>query len=153
MSTPPLRKAARAVVLDADQRVLLLHYDENNGFWATPGGSLEPGEDYATAVIRELREELGVEEVDLGAQIAERSNDHPVGGLQVRQIEKYFLARVTPADIDLDRATQPDNIRSLRWWTQEDLRSTQETVYPRGLSKLVTGVLAEGPPEQPITLH
>ncbi|WP_415939922.1 hypothetical protein [Streptomyces sp. 039-1] len=40
MSTPdpPVRDAARAVLLDADQRVLLLRYDENGGFWATPGG-------------------------------------------------------------------------------------------------------------------
>ncbi|NMI54562.1 hypothetical protein HEP83_02120 [Streptomyces sp. RLA2-12] len=39
-STPPLREAARAIVMDADDRVLLLRYDENQGFWATPGGSL-----------------------------------------------------------------------------------------------------------------
>ncbi|MFD7378392.1 hypothetical protein ACFY13_50165 [Streptomyces mirabilis] len=39
-STPPLREAARAIVMDADDRVLLLCYDENQGFWATPGGSL-----------------------------------------------------------------------------------------------------------------
>ncbi|CUU61223.1 ADP-ribose pyrophosphatase YjhB, NUDIX family [Parafrankia irregularis] len=153
MSTPPLRKAARAVVLDPDQRILLLHYDENDGFWATPGGSLEPGEDYPTAVLRELREELGAENVDLGAQIAERRTDHPVGGLQVRQVEKYFLARVVPADIDPDRATQPDNIRSQRWWTLENLQTTRETVYPHNLGELVTGVLAEGPPEKPIILR
>jgi 8-oxo-dGTP pyrophosphatase MutT (NUDIX family) len=37
-ATPPLREAARAIVLDAEDRVLLLRYDENGGFWATPGG-------------------------------------------------------------------------------------------------------------------
>ncbi|MDX3761929.1 hypothetical protein ACWDBO_54330 [Streptomyces mirabilis] len=42
--TPPLREAARAIVMDADDRVLLLRYDENQGFWATPGGSLKRGE-------------------------------------------------------------------------------------------------------------
>ncbi|MFJ4894985.1 hypothetical protein ACIP5U_34080 [Streptomyces sp. NPDC088788] len=35
-SSPPLREAARAVLLDPEQRVLLLRYDENGGFWATP---------------------------------------------------------------------------------------------------------------------
>ncbi|WP_200931381.1 MULTISPECIES: NUDIX hydrolase [Frankiaceae] len=153
MRTPPLRKAARAVVLDPDQRVLLLHYDENDGFWASPGGGLEPGEDYPTAVLRELREELGAEKVDLSAQIAERSTHHPVGGLTVRQVEKYFLSRIAPGDIDPDRATQTDNIRSHRWWTLENLRTTRETVYPHGLSELVTWVLAEGPPEKPMILR
>ncbi|WP_432159021.1 NUDIX domain-containing protein [Streptomyces sp. bgisy153] len=54
MTPPPRREAARAVVLDADTRVLLLRYDENGGFWATPGGSLEDGEDHITAALREL---------------------------------------------------------------------------------------------------
>ncbi|MGW2612479.1 hypothetical protein ACWC4A_50700 [Streptomyces mirabilis] len=39
-STPPLREAARGIVTDADDRVLLLRCDEDQGFWATPGGSL-----------------------------------------------------------------------------------------------------------------
>ncbi|MEV5778577.1 NUDIX hydrolase [Streptomyces antimycoticus] len=51
MSTLPLREAARAVVLDSWQRVLLLAYDENGSFWAIPGGRSEPGEDYPTAVL------------------------------------------------------------------------------------------------------
>jgi ADP-ribose pyrophosphatase YjhB (NUDIX family) len=153
MSTLPLREAARAVVLDADQRVLLLRYDENDGFWATPGGSLEPGEDYTTAVIRELREELGAEGVDLGAEIAERRQDHPVGGRQVRQIEKYFLVRVAPADLDPALATQTDNIRAHRWWTLDELRTTRQTVYPLGLADLVANVLTDGTPKRPVVLR
>jgi len=76
-STPPLREAARAVLLDADDRVLLLRYDENGEFWATPGGSLENGEDHATATVRELGEELGIDDkaIELGPQLAERSKD------------------------------------------------------------------------------
>jgi 8-oxo-dGTP pyrophosphatase MutT (NUDIX family) len=31
-------------VLDQDDRIMLLRYDENGGFWATSGGSLESGE-------------------------------------------------------------------------------------------------------------
>ncbi|MDQ0596103.1 hypothetical protein QF037_000448 [Streptomyces canus] len=36
-STPPMREAARAILLDVDHRVLLLGYDENGGFWAPAG--------------------------------------------------------------------------------------------------------------------
>ena len=76
--TPPLREAARVVLLDADDRVLLLRSDENHGFWATPGGALGIGEDYAMVRLCELHEELGIDEksVDLGVQLAERSKDH-----------------------------------------------------------------------------
>jgi hypothetical protein len=40
VTTPALRRAARAVLLDDDDRIMLLRYAENGGFWATPGGSL-----------------------------------------------------------------------------------------------------------------
>ncbi|MGI3204615.1 NUDIX hydrolase [Streptomyces umbrinus] len=153
-STPPLREAARAIVLDAKDRVLLLRYDENGDFWATPGGSLEDGEDHATATLRELREELGIDEkaVELGAQLAERSKDHLVGGREVRQVEKYFLTRVPAAAVDLARATQPDNIREHRWWPLADLHATGETVYPLGLADLITSVLEHGAPVRPVVL-
>ncbi|MEU5338365.1 NUDIX domain-containing protein [Streptomyces asoensis] len=153
-STPPLREAARAIVLDADDRVMLLRYEEEGGFWATPGGSLEGAEDYATATLRELSEELGIDEkaVELGAHIAERSKDHRVGDRQVRQVEKYFLTRVSAADVDPARASQPDSIREHRWWTVAELRATAETVYPLGLADLVTGVLAHGAPVRPVVL-
>lgn len=153
-STPPLREAARAILLDADDRVLLLRYDENGGFWATPGGSLEPGEDDATATLRELREELGIDEhaVELGVQLAERRKDHLVGGRQVRQVEKYFLGRAEAAAVDPARATQPDNIRETRWWTVSELRAATETVYPVGLADLVEAVVEGHTPEQPVVL-
>ncbi|MEU4233312.1 NUDIX domain-containing protein [Nonomuraea sp. NPDC026600] len=155
MSTPPLRTAARVIALDDDKRVLLLRYEENGGFWATPGGSLDNGEDHTTALRRELREELGIDEdgLQLGAQIAERSKEHQVGGQEVLQVERYYLARITAADVDLDRAPQPDTIQAHRWWTLDELRSTNETVYPLGLSGLITDTLLAGVPERPVLLQ
>ncbi|MFJ5035528.1 NUDIX hydrolase [Streptomyces sp. NPDC088560] len=153
-STPPLREAARAVLLDPDDHVLLLRYDESGGFWATPGGSLEPGEDDTTATLRELHEELGIDKqaVELGVQLAERSKDHLVGGHQVRQVEKYFLARISATAVDPTHATQPDNIREYRWWTVNDLRCTNETVYPAGLADLVARVRDGRIPQHPVVL-
>jgi hypothetical protein len=52
-------------------------------------------------------------------------------------VEKYFLTRVSAADVDPARASQPDNIRENRWWTLAELRATAETVYPLGLADLV----------------
>ncbi|MFG2681340.1 NUDIX hydrolase [Streptomyces sp. NPDC048392] len=156
--TPPLREAARAIVLDTDQqaRVLLLRYDEGGGFWATPGGSLEDADegDHAAAVLREMGEELGVleEAIELGGQLAERSKEHLVGGREVRQVEKYFLARISAAAIDPARASHSDNIREHRWWTLTELNATDETIYPLGLADLVTGVLEHGAPVRPVVL-
>ncbi|MEV6863296.1 NUDIX domain-containing protein [Streptosporangium subroseum] len=152
MPTPTVRQAARVVTLDENDRILLLRYEENGGFWATPGGSLEPGEDHRTAALREVREELGIERVDLGPQLAVRSKEHLVGGRQVRQVEKYYIARVRAADVDPERATQPDDIRTWRWWTLTDLSTIDQPVYPIGLGELVAGYLVNGAPSSPVEL-
>lgn len=158
MTTPalPLREAARAVVFDGDDRVLLLRYDENGGFWATPGGSLEDidGGDHSAAVLREMCEELGVDKdaIELGDQLAERNEKHLVGGREVRQVETYFLARIPAAAIDPAQASQPDNIREYRWWSLAELNASAETVYPLDLADLVAGVLEHGAPVRPFSL-
>ena len=37
---------------------VLLHRLENDSFWALPGGRVEPGENAAETVVREMQEEL-----------------------------------------------------------------------------------------------
>ncbi|MBG0818657.1 NUDIX hydrolase [Planomonospora sp. ID82291] len=66
---------ASAVVLDGD-RVLLLDSAKGPG-WIYPGGHLEPGEDPAQAVVREVREEAGLE-IEL---LAEQRFAHPAVGV------------------------------------------------------------------------
>jgi ADP-ribose pyrophosphatase YjhB (NUDIX family) len=50
--------AVGAVVTDDAGRVLLVRED---GEWLAPGGEVEPGETHEEALIREVREETGVE--------------------------------------------------------------------------------------------
>lgn len=40
---------------------LLLQRREDNGLWGLPGGAVEPGESVHEAVVREVREETGLE--------------------------------------------------------------------------------------------
>jgi hypothetical protein len=63
-------------------------------------------------MLRELSEELGLHEkaVERGAPLAERSKDHLVGGREVRRVEKYFLTRVSAADVDLARASVTERL-------------------------------------------
>ncbi len=70
------------------------------GGWELPGGKLEPGEDFQTALHRELAEELGVQ-VELGAELL--APDGAGWPLSPSYRMRVWLARVTdgvPAPIE-----------------------------------------------------
>ncbi|WP_141577989.1 NUDIX hydrolase [Actinomadura sp. WMMA1423] len=51
------------IVRDGDGRLLLVRRGRppGEGLWSIPGGRVEPGEDDAAALVRELREETGLD--------------------------------------------------------------------------------------------
>ncbi len=54
-----IRVAAYGVIVD-DGRILLAHWNEGGrSGWTLPGGGIDPGEDPADAVVREIAEETG----------------------------------------------------------------------------------------------
>lgn len=48
---------------DDEGRLLLIQrgHEPGRGLWSVPGGRVEPGEDDAAALVREMREETGLE--------------------------------------------------------------------------------------------
>ena len=52
--------AASAIVVDQDGAILL-HRREDTELWSIPGGAMEPGESIAQTVVREVKEETGLD--------------------------------------------------------------------------------------------
>src|SRR5262249_17866601 len=97
MGRLPVRRAARVILLDPDDRVLLMRYDDgppNGRHWSTPGGGLNAGEAYRAAAARELAEETGWNDVALLGEVQRRSFDMEYAGQVVRQRERLYLARI-----------------------------------------------------------
>lgn len=55
------RFGAHAIIFNSEGDVLLLKRTYGDRGWGLPGGSVEPGETIHQALVRECREELGIE--------------------------------------------------------------------------------------------
>ncbi len=85
---------ATAVILDGDDRVLLVRRADN-GLWALVSGIVEPGESPAVCLVREAREETGIEiEVQALAYLdVSREVTYPNGD-RAQYLDTTFLCRV-----------------------------------------------------------
>ncbi|HEY9439274.1 MAG TPA: NUDIX hydrolase [Streptomyces sp.] len=157
MSAEP-RRVARVVLLDPDDRILLIHGfepgDPAQTWWFTPGGGLEGDETREEAARREVIEETGIADIDLGPVLWKRACSFPFDGRRWDQDEWYFLARTETTATDTAGLTELErrSVAGLRWWTSSELLSARETVYPTRLGELLRTLLDEGPPRVPLVL-
>ncbi|WP_217141739.1 NUDIX hydrolase [Streptomyces sp. AC627_RSS907] len=153
-----LRKVARVVLLDPGDRILLLHGhepdDPADDWWFTPGGGVEGDETREEAARRELAEETGITDVELGPVLWRRRCSFPFAGRRWDQDEWYYLARTTQTTTEAAGLTELErrSVVGARWWTCEELSRARETVYPTRLAGLLRTLLDEGPPAGPVTL-
>ena len=149
-----MRHAARAVVLDSDDRILLVRWvNEDNGVdtWLTPGGGIEPGEDAETALRRELREEAGLESYEAGPTIWTRRHAFRWYDRTVDQRETFVLVRVPAFEPRPDpSASDAEGVEEVRWWTLAELDASAATFAPRNVAALLRDLLANGAPEEPL---
>jgi ADP-ribose pyrophosphatase YjhB (NUDIX family) len=150
--TPELRIAARAVVLEPEDRILLVLFRSPHSgasWWATPGGALQPGETHEDALRRELTEEAGIS-ADIGPCVWTREHVFDWGERYVRQVERYYLVRVDSTDLAPQLDLAAEDVHELRWWTLAELDASDEEFAPRRLAAHLHDLFTTGPPEEPI---
>lgn len=84
------REAARAIVIDANGMIALLHVSKKN-YYKLPGGGLNENEDRITALKRECQEEIGCE-VDVIGEVGSIVEYRKI--FKIKQISYCYFAKV-----------------------------------------------------------
>ena len=158
-TTPRLRPAARGLIIDESDRILLCRIDlPHVVVWCAPGGGVDPAETTLQGLRRELTEEVG-----LGLEAEPRhvwhqevvADGHAAGYDGV--INDYFLIRTshfTPRGSWSDEVLAAESIGGFRWWTVAEIDDHEGAAVfsPRALGALLKPILAGDLPEPPVQL-
>jgi 8-oxo-dGTP pyrophosphatase MutT (NUDIX family) len=152
-----VRTTARVILIDPDDRVLLLAArDPADGkvVWFVPGGGVEEGETLEQAAVRELGEEVpAAASVRPAGPIWTRHHDFSWAGHRVSQTEWFFVGRLGHT---LDAAAitmygyEAQFFAGARWAGIAELADWPELVAPSRIAALLAPVLAGDLPTEPI---
>jgi 8-oxo-dGTP diphosphatase len=121
------------VIRGTDGRFLItqrLPDDTLGGYWEFPGGKVDPGEEPRAALVRELREELGIE-TEIGAEVHRVVHAYPD-----RDVRLFFYeARIISGE------PQKLEVADLRWVTTAELMDYQ---FPEADRPLLEQLQREG---------
>jgi 8-oxo-dGTP pyrophosphatase MutT (NUDIX family) len=118
---------------------------------------MEPGESVDATLRRELHEELGLTDFQIGPLVWERTHIVPfIDGLWDGQHDRCFLVRTPhfePAPTLTWEQLNAEHLMEIGWWTPTDVArfvpTEAEYFAPRRFASLYASVLAEGVPDVP----
>jgi 8-oxo-dGTP diphosphatase len=116
-------------VLDDDGRVLLIKENYDRERWGFPGGAVEPGETATQTVVREVREETGLDvrvESSVGSYSLEDSS-------LVVHVFRCAILGGTP------RVPETGEIAAVRWWPPDTLPWPQTNALYHALPDALAG--------------
>ena len=133
--TPPIRNAARALILQEDN-ILLLRKDgyEKGERFALPGGGQDLGETLERALYRECMEEIGtrVEICDL-VYVADYFKPRDTTPGSTRHLVEFLFACTVPDDYVPVNGHHPDKHQVEVVWVRLDALA-DIPLYPRSLA-------------------
>ncbi|MDC5112637.1 NUDIX domain-containing protein [Acinetobacter baumannii] len=147
-----IRKSSRLLVINENHQILLFQFTHTNdalagqSHWATVGGGLEEGETFEQTACRELYEELGVVRQNVGNYVATRNFEMMLPSAEmVISDERLFIVFIKNEELNTANWTEQEKfvISKSRWWTFDELRQTDEIVYPNNIPNILVDSLPE----------
>jgi 8-oxo-dGTP pyrophosphatase MutT (NUDIX family) len=153
------RITVRVLLLDPGGRILLMKGrmpgNTGPGAWFTVGGGAEPGETVEACALREIAEETGFTEVELGPIVWRREAVGTViTGETMLFKESYMVARCLAADPVRDgwEDYEHELVDDMRWWTLEDLSLCEDVIYPPRFLELLPDIILGRYPDEPLEI-
>ena len=154
------RLTARVLLFDVQGRILLLkgrlpNRPMHTSSWFTVGGGVEPGETLEAAALREIAEETGFSDVELGPVVWTREGlGELVTGEKVIFKEHYIVAYCGGGEPSREgwEDYETDLIDDIRWWALEEIVVTSDRVYPERFRELIGAVAARDYPASPLEI-
>jgi 8-oxo-dGTP pyrophosphatase MutT (NUDIX family) len=129
----------RAAAVIFEDEYVLLHQMQGDDFWCLPGGRVEPGEDAAQTVIREMREEIGAC-VRIERAFCFVENFFTYNGRPNHEIGLYFVAHLESGspllDLEVSHHGFEGNKRLTFSWVSRQ-RLSEVDVRPEFLRQLL----------------
>lgn len=116
-------EAAGGFVTNARNELLVFF---RRGFWDMPKGKIDPGETPEQAAVREVQEETGVQELNLGAFLTHTYHTYPQKGERI--LKKTWWYRMETPDYHLIPQTEED-IEQIMWVEPEAWLASEPHVY------------------------
>lgn len=156
------RTAARVVLLDRDGRILLLRAKDpadpaKGGWWEIPGGGMDPGETSAEAARRELFEETGITEAEIGPCVWTQQARFTFAGWRFDQQEHLHVAWCDPVDLAALRPAGLEAFEAMafsgpRWWELDELLASDDRVLPARLREFLPDLVEGRLPASPLDI-
>jgi 8-oxo-dGTP pyrophosphatase MutT (NUDIX family) len=146
----------RALILTPAGEILLMRAREplsGRQVWFAPGGGLEPGESPTVCLQRELLEETGKRDLQIGPPVWTRSHTFDWNGRWISQHETFYLVRslhFSPTNQHNPDPVEGAAFMEFRWWTAEQIAASGDLFAPRRLADWLAELAEHGPPAEPI---
>jgi mutator protein MutT len=116
---------AAALIFHNDKLLITQRRPDDHlpNLWEFPGGKIEPGESFQQCLVREIREELGVE-ISVGELVEDLTHTYPEKTVRLCFFKCALISGIA----------QAIHVQDLRWVTREELGQFE---FPAADAKLI----------------
>ncbi len=120
-----LKKAAGGLVKNNDEEILMIH---RRGKWDLPKGKLDKGETLEACALREVTEETGLKNLELGALIRITFHTYSLFGKHILKETNWYSMKAKGIET-LFPQTEED-ITEIRWVIKKELKKYLSNTFP-----------------------